>query len=70
MLELFRFKKISTKNIKSIEFTEDYFEGIRVMELWEIASINYDRKLKIYIIENCDGIILNPKEIKITYKEI
>lgn len=36
------------------------------MKKWEIEFIDFDRELKIYIIENTDGLVFTPKEINIT----
>jgi hypothetical protein len=66
-----RYKHIDISNIKSIEFIDDCFEDeITKLESYDIESITYDKKLKIYIVTNSDGLIFNPKKVKITYESI
>jgi hypothetical protein len=69
---MFRYKKININNIKQIEFREDSYEpedDSTILTCHDLVSIYYDRKDKIYIVENEDGLIFNPREIKVTHKD-
>jgi hypothetical protein len=66
-----RYQTIEIDNIKEIEFREDFYEAEddnTILYDFELVSVHYDTEDKIYIIENNDGLIFNPREIKITYK--
>jgi len=58
-------KTIKLNNIKAIEFNDNLFNNdFIILQANEIESIILDEELKIYTIENEDGLIFQTKKIK------